>query len=199
MRGGVGDGGADAGIGAAAADVAGHGGVDVGVGRLLAVGQRLEEGGRAHDLAALAVAALRHVVLDPRGLHGRADAVGAIGDGFDGGDLLAVGGRDRRDAGADRPAPSRCTVQAPHSAAPQPNLVPVMPSVSRSAQRIGVAGSASTVCSRPFTTSCMSLLLAMWRWAEHVDQLNGCSGGCRAAMGGCFHRAANLPRLAARN
>src|SRR5438132_5973799 len=57
--------------------------------------------------------------------------------------------------------PSRCTVQAPHSAAPQPNLVPVMPSVSRRAQRIGVAGSASTACSRPLTLSLlmMSVLL----------------------------------------
>src|SRR4029077_12391180 len=49
--------------------------------------------------------------------------------------------------------PSRCTVQAPHSAAPQPNLVPVIPSVSRRAQRMGVLGSASTVCSRPLTFS----------------------------------------------
>ena len=40
--------------------------------------------------------------------------------------------------------PSRCTVQAPHSAAPQPNLVPVMPSVSRITQSSGVLGSAST-------------------------------------------------------
>ena len=64
-------------------------------------GQRLEEGGGAHDLAALAVAALRHVVLDPGGVHGGADAVAAIGGGFDRGDLLALGRGDRRDAGAD--------------------------------------------------------------------------------------------------
>ena len=31
--------------------------------------------------------------------------------------------------------PSMCTVQAPHSAAPQPNFVPVMPSTSRNTQR----------------------------------------------------------------
>ena len=67
----------------------------------LPLGQRLEEGGRAHDLAALAVAALRHVVLDPGGVHGGTDTVGAIGRRFDGGDLLALGGGDRRDAGAD--------------------------------------------------------------------------------------------------
>src|SRR6187402_1432293 len=50
-------------------------------------------------------------------------------------------------------APSRCTVQAPHSAAPQPNLVPVIPSVSRRAHRMGVAGSASTAYSRPLMLS----------------------------------------------
>ena len=30
--------------------------------------------------------------------------------------------------------PSTCTVQAPHSAMPQPNFVPVMPSTSRNTQ-----------------------------------------------------------------
>src|SRR4051794_10131960 len=60
---GIGHRGTDAGVGATAADVAGHGGVDLGGARLLAARQRLEERGRAHDLAALAVAALRHVVL----------------------------------------------------------------------------------------------------------------------------------------
>jgi hypothetical protein len=56
----------------------------------------------AHDLAALAVAALRHVVLDPGGLHGLADTVFA--DGFDRGDLLAFGRRKRRHARAHRRA-----------------------------------------------------------------------------------------------
>jgi hypothetical protein len=46
-------------------------------------------------------------------------------------------------------SPFRCTVQAPHRAAPQPNLVPVMLRLSRSAQRMGVEGSASTCWSRP--------------------------------------------------
>src|SRR5581483_11303161 len=40
----------------------------------------------------------------------------------------------------DRTAsPSRWTVQAPHRAMPQPNLVPVRPSVSRSTQSSGVS------------------------------------------------------------
>jgi hypothetical protein len=42
--------------------------------------------------------------------------------------------------------PSTCTVQAPQSAMPQPNLVPVMPSTSRSTQRSGVSPSTSTLC-----------------------------------------------------
>ncbi|MNN45434.1 hypothetical protein D3C81_1597700 [compost metagenome] len=46
-------------------------------------------------------------------------------------------------------APFMCTVQAPHRAMPQPNLVPVMPSTSRSTQSSGVSGSTSTLCSVP--------------------------------------------------
>src|SRR5712664_2824239 len=89
--GGVGDCGADADIGAAAADVAGHRLVDFVGGRLLSWGERLEQGNGAHDLATLAVAALRHVVLDPGCMHGGSDAISAVGCGFDGGELLALG------------------------------------------------------------------------------------------------------------
>ena len=53
-------------IGRAAADVAAHGVVDVGVGRLRVL---LEQRRRRHDLAGLAIAALRHLQLDPGGLH----------------------------------------------------------------------------------------------------------------------------------
>src|ERR1700736_170888 len=35
--------------------------------------------------------------------------------------------------------PSTCTVQAPQRAAPQPNLVPVMPSTSRNTHKSGVS------------------------------------------------------------
>jgi len=35
---------------------------------------------------------------------------------------------------------------APHSAMPQPNFVPVMPSTSRNTQRSGVSPSTSTLC-----------------------------------------------------
>src|SRR5215213_6674029 len=47
--------------------------------------------------------------------------------------------------------PSTCTVQAPHSAMPQPNFVPVMPRTSRKTQSSGVSSSTSTLCVRPLT------------------------------------------------
>src|SRR5438445_8751090 len=75
------DGGADARIGAAAADVARHGLVDVGVGGR---GPAREQRRRAHDLPRLAVAALRHVEGRPRRLDLLAHGRGA--DGLDGGD-----------------------------------------------------------------------------------------------------------------
>src|SRR5262245_26613184 len=48
--------------------------------------------------------------------------------------------------------PSRCTVQAPQRAAPQPNFVPIRPRLSRITQRSGVVGSASTERASPLTT-----------------------------------------------
>src|SRR6202166_2085224 len=47
--------------------------------------------------------------------------------------------------------PSTWTVQAPQSAMPQPNFVPVMPSTSRNTQRSGVSPSTSTLCAFPLT------------------------------------------------
>ena len=47
--------------------------------------------------------------------------------------------------------PSTCTVQAPHWAIPQPYLVPIRPSWSRSTQSSGVSGSASTSTVWPLT------------------------------------------------
>ena len=46
--------------------------------------------------------------------------------------------------------PLTWTVQAPHSAMPHPNLVPVMPRVSRNTHSSGIAGGTSTVCGFPF-------------------------------------------------
>src|SRR5205814_6502138 len=91
------DGGADTRVRPAAADVAAHGLVDLGLARLrLALQQR----GRGHDLAGLTVAALGHARVDPRRLQGLADRVRA--DRLDGDDLLVRHRRDRCDAGAHR-------------------------------------------------------------------------------------------------
>src|SRR6267143_1406252 len=49
--------------------------------------------------------------------------------------------------------PSRWTVHAPHRAMPQPNLVPVRPSVSRSTHNNGMSGSTSISVSLPLTLS----------------------------------------------
>src|SRR5918992_1786939 len=54
-------------------------------------------------------------------------------------------------------APSRCTVQAPHWAMPQPNLVPVRPRRSRNTQRRGMSDGAFTSRSTPFTVSFMAM------------------------------------------
>src|SRR3989441_3647588 len=89
------DGGANLVVGPAAADVAAHRFVDVGVGRRAVL---CEKGARAHNLARLAVAALRHVVPDPGRLHRLTGGGGA--DRFDGGHLLTRCRGYRRRAGA---------------------------------------------------------------------------------------------------
>src|SRR6266571_2511446 len=84
---------ADPDISAAATDVPRHRGVDIAIGRV-AVGR--EQGRRGHDLAGLAIAALRHLQLDPGLLNLSAGGRGA--NGLDGGDALAGRGGDQRDA-----------------------------------------------------------------------------------------------------
>src|SRR6267378_1642146 len=86
---------ADAHIRTAATDVSGHGGVDIAIGR---VGVGREQGRRGHDLAGLAIAALRDFQRDPGLLDLLAGWSGA--DGLDRGDALADRGRDRRDTRA---------------------------------------------------------------------------------------------------
>src|SRR5215211_6475446 len=81
-------------VGAAPADV-GDVGVDVGVGRLCLV---LEKRRHRHDHAGLAIAALRHVVIEPDLLHLVKDPV--LGEAFDRGDLLTFSFADRQRARA---------------------------------------------------------------------------------------------------
>ena len=87
---------ADAGVSAAAADV-GHGCVNVLVAGL---GLFLEQGHSRQHLAALAVTALRHLVLYPGLLH--RVQLAFVGQAFDGDDLLAGRRRHRVRAGAHR-------------------------------------------------------------------------------------------------
>src|SRR3989441_3143584 len=86
-------------VGAAAADVAGHGLVDIAIGGLRRLG---EQAGGLHDLPALAIAALRDVQTAPRRLDALADRCRA--DSLDRRDLLAFRSRDRRHARARRRA-----------------------------------------------------------------------------------------------
>src|SRR5579864_6977021 len=90
--------GADARVGAAAADV-GHGVVDVAVARVRVLCEQRR--GDKH-LPTLTVAALRHLVLEPGLLH-RVHAA-ARREPLDGGDLFARRGRDRKRTGTDRVA-----------------------------------------------------------------------------------------------
>src|SRR5690348_6107471 len=89
------DGGPDAEVRPAAAQVPAHGLVDVSVRRVRVL---VEERHGLHDLASLAVATLRHVIVDPGLLHGV--QLVALGQTVDGRDLLALDGTHRRDAHA---------------------------------------------------------------------------------------------------
>src|SRR5215469_1774184 len=55
-------------------------------------------------------------------------------------------------------SPLMCTVQAPHSAMPQPNFVPVMFRVSRRTHNSGICGSTSTVVDLPFRVNVVPML-----------------------------------------
>jgi hypothetical protein len=122
------DGGADAGIGPAAAQVARHRGVDILVGRARVAGQKV---GGLHDLAGLAVAALRHLVVDPGRLNGVQRVRRAQPS------IVVISPQTSASATwQDRTAsPSIWTVQAPHCAIPQPYLTLVMFRPSRSAHK----------------------------------------------------------------
>src|ERR1700722_3141290 len=78
------DGGADALIGSAGADVAVHRAVDIGVGRMRRL---LQKGDGLHDLTSLAIAALGHIDLAPGLLDG---VISFRVQAFDGDDRLAI-------------------------------------------------------------------------------------------------------------
>jgi hypothetical protein len=88
------NGAADSRVGAAAADVAGHRVIDIRVGGL---GVLAQEHGGGHDLARLAIAALRNFLLDPGALQRMRQI---LRKALDCGHLLSDGSRDGRDARA---------------------------------------------------------------------------------------------------
>jgi hypothetical protein len=139
-------------VGAAAADVARHGVDNLLVSRH---GRLCEKGGGLHDLAGLAVAALRDVAGFPGALNG----MGAVGaQALDRDDLMASA--SARAVVQERTAwPTRWTVQAPQAPMPQPNFVPVKPTMSRMAQSRGICGSASISCGVPLIRRIVMVIL----------------------------------------
>ena len=128
----------DARIGHAAAEIAVHVRDDFFLGRIAVLG---EQRCGLHDLAGLAVAALRNLLGDPGPLQ-RMFALGL--EAFDGGDLLAGGLADTAVWQERTASPLRWTVQAPHKPAPQPNFVPVICRCSRMTHNSGVSFGTST-------------------------------------------------------
>ena len=93
------DGGADAGVRRAAAEIAAHGLIDVVIG---GSGILREQRGRRHHLTRLAVAALHHIELEPRCLHPPSDL--GIADALDGHHGCIADARHRSDARSRRHA-----------------------------------------------------------------------------------------------
>src|SRR5258708_10978575 len=66
--------------------------------------------------------------------------------------------------------PLTWTVHAPHSAIPHPNLVPVMPSVSRSTHSKGMRGWTSTVWGFPLRENLIAAITPPYRQIEFSIQ-----------------------------
>jgi hypothetical protein len=81
---------------AAAADVAGQGGIDIGVGRMRIL---VEQRGGVHELSRHTITALRHIQGDPGLLH-RMTEIGR--EAFNGGDLFPSSASHRRNTGTHR-------------------------------------------------------------------------------------------------
>src|SRR5216683_1905499 len=77
-------------------------------------------------------------------------------------------------------SPSTWTVQAPHSATPQPYFVPMSPSSSRKYQSSGVDGSPSNDCSWPLTRNLTMDVLPVERWHVRYAILSGKDQSVRA-------------------
>src|SRR3977135_3326836 len=69
--------------------------------------------------------------------------------------------------------PSTCPVQAPQSAMPQPNFVPVMPSTSRKTHNSGVSLSTSIVRSTPLTLMVVAMVASPSTSPNRAQQVAG--------------------------
>src|ERR1700682_1011422 len=139
-------------IGTAGANISAHRIVDV---RITGAGLLCQKRCRVHDLSWLAVTALRHIFFHPSPLHWMG---GIRGEPFHrralfSPTMLAAGVMHDRVA-----SPLTCTVQAPHSAMPQPNFVPVMLSVSRRTHNKGMSGLTSTLWLFPFSVKLIAIV-----------------------------------------
>src|ERR1700675_183809 len=88
--------------------------------------------------------------------------------------------------------PSICSVQAPHSPEPHPDLVPVSFRCSRTTHSSGVPGSASTLTDLPLTTNAIE---AIGSSPEYCF----CSLGPHLAFGLILHSAKWTARATARS
>src|SRR6267378_4642095 len=91
--------------------------------------------------------------------------------------------------------PSRCTVQAPQSATPQPNFVPFMPSTSRSTHSKGMSGDTSTVCDLPLIFS-VAIAIPPGRQFHCIWQATARAQSTIKATDTCFEDADQAERSA---
>jgi len=132
-------------IGATSAHIAGHRGIDVGVAWLRRAGKQCR---CRHDLTGLAIAALDDIELEPR-LPQRFP-YRRLADRLNSGDALSPMASIRV-THARAGTPSICTVHAPHSATPHPNLVPTHAEHVAQHPEQGVSASTSALCAVPLT------------------------------------------------
>ncbi len=159
-RGDGADGGANPRVGAAAADV-GDRGVDLGVARRAVASRAAPPRPSACRSGSSRIAA--------PGARARPAAADAAAPALPSASIVTTRLPRTASSGVthERTAlPSTCTVQAPQAATPQPNLVPVRPSRSRSAHSSGICGGASSsgrARDAPLTTISTPLLAAAGR------------------------------------
>src|SRR5712691_9206435 len=79
-------------------------------------------------------------------------------------------------------SPSICTMQAPHWPAPQPNLVPVSLSSSRSTHRRRVLSGASTLTGLPLTVNLIAMMAPLCWGRGRARGMDGLPAWCGAML-----------------